>query len=204
MRMLYKNFIKVLFDVIFSLIVIIVLSPLYLFLILLLSISNKGTPFFTQERPGLNGKTFKVIKFKTMNDRKDSEGRLLPDEERLTRIGKIVRKFSLDELPQLFNIIKGNMSLIGPRPLLPEYLALYNDIQKHRHDVRPGMTGWAQVNGRNAISWKEKFEHDVWYVDHLSFWLDVKIFFITIKKVLMHEDINSRTSATMVKFNGSN
>lgn len=202
--MLYKNFIKVLFDVIFSLIVIIVLSPLYLFLILLLSISNKGTPFFTQERPGLNGKTFKVIKFKTMNDRKDSEGRLLPDEERLTRIGKIVRKFSLDELPQLFNIIKGNMSLIGPRPLLPEYLALYNDIQKHRHDVRPGMTGWAQVNGRNAISWKEKFEHDVWYVDHLSFWLDVKIFFITIKKVLMHEDINSRTSATMVKFNGSN
>jgi lipopolysaccharide/colanic/teichoic acid biosynthesis glycosyltransferase len=165
-------------------------------------IANKGNAFFFQTRPGKNEKLFKVIKFKTMNDRKDKAGNLLPDEKRLTVAGKIIRKTSLDEIPQLINIIKGDMSLIGPRPLLVDYLPLYNEIQKRRHEVKPGITGWAQVNGRNAISWEQKFAYDIWYVDNISFLLDVKIFFMTIRKVFTLEGINSTTAATMEKFTG--
>jgi lipopolysaccharide/colanic/teichoic acid biosynthesis glycosyltransferase len=171
--------------------------------ILLLLIVNRGNPFFFQSRPGKNEKIFKVIKFKTMNDRKNKDGNLLPDAQRLTATGKFIRKTSLDEIPQLLNVIKGDMSIIGPRPLLVEYLTLYNPTQKRRHEVKPGITGWAQVNGRNAISWEQKFDYDVWYVDHISFFLDVKIFFLTIRKVFISEGINSQTAATMEKFEGS-
>ena len=166
--------------------------------------NEKNGIFFVQERPGLKGRIFKMIKFKTMTDERDKEGNLLPDEKRLTRMGRFVRSISLDELPQLFNVLKGDMSLIGPRPLLPQYLPLYSEKQAKRHDVRPGITGWAQVNGRNAISWQRKFEYDVWYVDHLSFVLDMKILFLTIKKVFIREGINSSTSATMELFTGNN
>ncbi len=200
---MYKSFFKHSIDFTLALITFIVLSPIFLSATLLLSIANNGKAFFLQKRPGKNGKIFKVIKFKTMNDKKDKEGNLLPDEKRLTHVGKWIRKFSVDEIPQLLNVIAGHMSLIGPRPLLVEYLELYNDTQKRRHEVKPGITGWAQINGRNSISWKEKFKLDVWYVDNISFVLDIKIVFLTIKKVLISEGINSKTSATMEKFTGN-
>jgi lipopolysaccharide/colanic/teichoic acid biosynthesis glycosyltransferase len=168
----------------------------------LLSIANKGKPFFFQPRPGKNSKIFKVIKFKTMTDQKDALGNLLPDEQRLTPIGNFVRKTSLDEIPQLINVIKGDMSLVGPRPLLVEYLPLYNQTQQRRHEVKPGITGWAQINGRNAIGWDKKFEYDIWYVDHLSFSLDVWILWLTIKKVFKREGISQDGQATMEKFKG--
>lgn len=179
---------------------------LILFLITLwLHFANKGAgAFFTQERPGRNGKIFKVIKFKTMTDERDVNGDLLPDEQRLTKVGKLIRSTSVDELPQLINVLKGDMALIGPRPLLPQYLPLYNKEQARRHEVRPGITGWAQVNGRNAISWAKKFELDVWYVDHCSFILDLRIIVLTIKKVFVREGISSETSATMEPFTGNN
>lgn len=181
------------------------LFPILLLVTLGLHFANKGAgAFFLQERPGLHGKIFKVIKFKTMTDERDVEGNLLPDDKRLTKVGKFVRSTSIDELPQLINVLKGDMSFIGPRPLLPQYLPLYNKEQARRHEVRPGITGWAQVNGRNAISWTKKFELDVWYVDHCSFFLDLKIFFLTTKKVFVREGISSGTSVTMEPFTGNN
>jgi lipopolysaccharide/colanic/teichoic acid biosynthesis glycosyltransferase len=200
---LYKNFIKRILDVILSLIGLLLLSPILVIVIFLLAIANQGKPFFFQTRPGLNEKLFNIVKFKTMTDAKDTNGDLLPDAERMTAIGSFVRKTSLDELPQLINVLKGDMSLIGPRPLLPEYLPLYSEEQQKRHDVKPGITGWAQVHGRNAISWTAKFKLDVYYVAHLSFWLDVKVLFLTIKKVLVREGISSTTSTTMEKFKGN-
>ena len=200
---MYKYFFKRFLDFVLSLIGLIVLSPIFLFIALFLTIVNEGKPFFSHQRPGKNNKIFKIIKFKTMNDRKDSKGNLLPDADRLTAIGKFIRKTSLDEIPQLINVVKGDMSLIGPRPLLVEYLPLYNEEQKRRHEIRPGITGWAQVNGRNTLSWTEKFRMDVWYVDNMSFLLDMKILFLTIKKVFISEGISSRTNATMEKFEGN-
>jgi lipopolysaccharide/colanic/teichoic acid biosynthesis glycosyltransferase len=201
--MIYKNYLKPVFDFVFALLAFLILSPIFLIVWLILMIANHGKPFFLQFRPGKNAQLFKVIKFKTMNDRKDKEGNLLPDAKRLTAAGKVIRKTSLDEIPQLLNVIKGDMSLIGPRPLLVEYLPLYNDFQKRRHEVKPGITGWAQVNGRNAISWEQKFEYDVWYVDHLSFALDIRIFFLTIRKVFKSEGINQNGFATMPFFKGN-
>lgn len=201
---MYKHFIKRVFDFIVALVGLILLSPIFLFVMIGLFFANQGKPFFFQARPGRRGEIFKIVKFKTMNDKKDSNGNLLSDAERLTSIGAFVRKTSLDEIPQLINVLKGDMSLIGPRPLLPQYLALYNDEQKRRHEVKPGITGWAQVNGRNAISWKRKFELDVYYVDHISFALDVKIFFLTIKKVFVREGISQEGQATAEAFNGNN
>lgn len=200
---MYKHFFKWFFDFILSLTGFIILSPLFVVITIFLFFANSGKPFFTQPRPGKNAHIFKVIKFKTMNDKKDKNGNLLSDSERLTRIGEIVRKTSLDEIPQLLNVIKGDMSLIGPRPLLVEYLPLYNEEQARRHEVRPGITGWAQINGRNAISWKQKFEYDIWYVDHISLPLDIKIFKMTILKVFKSEGINSGTSVTIEKFTGN-
>ena len=185
--------------------VLVIIWPILLIMTLWLYFANRGAgAFFTQERPGQYGKIFKVIKFKTMTDERDENGDLLPDEKRLTKIGKFIRSTSVDELPQLFNVLKGDMSLIGPRPLLPQYLPLYSKEQARRHEVRPGITGWAQVNGRNAISWTKKFELDVWYVDHCSFLLDLKIIFLTVKKVFVREGISSDTSATMEPFIGNN
>jgi lipopolysaccharide/colanic/teichoic acid biosynthesis glycosyltransferase len=199
---MYKNFFKPSLDFTVALIVFLVLSPIFLITCILLIIVNNGKPFFIQTRPGLKEKPFDIIKFKSMNDRKDSDGNFLPDAQRLTKVGKWVRKLSLDEIPQLINVLKGDMSIVGPRPLLMEYLPLYNEEQKKRHEVKPGITGWAQVNGRNAISWEEKFKLDVWYVDYQSFKLDVKIIFKTAVKILKSEGINSTTSATMEKFKG--
>lgn len=200
---LYSRFFKRLIDFVLSLSAFIVLLPVFLVVTLLLAIANDGKPFFLQPRPGKDGHIFRVIKYKTMNDRRDERGDLLSDAERLTPIGAFVRKTSLDEIPQLLNVIKGDMSLIGPRPLLVEYLPLYNVIQGRRHEVRPGITGWAQVNGRNAISWEEKFRFDVWYVDNVSFLLDVKIIFMTIGKVFKSEGISAEGVATMERFRGS-
>lgn len=200
---LYRNFLKRIFDFIVSLIAFSLLLPLFILVTALLYIANQGSPFFVQPRPGKNGRIFKLVKFKTMNDKKDAAGNLLSDAERLTAIGSFIRKTSLDEIPQLINVIKGEMSLIGPRPLLVEYLPLYNDIQKRRHDVRPGITGWAQVNGRNAIGWQQKFELDVWYVDHVSFTLDCKIAFFTIMKVVKSEGVSQTGHVTMTKFQGN-
>jgi len=180
-----------------------VTSPVFIIIALLLLIVNRGNPFFIQPRPGKNGKIFRVIKFKTMYDRRDAEGDLLPDAERMTTVGKFVRKTSLDEMPQLLNVIKGDMSLIGPRPLLVEYLPLYSTEQARRHEVRPGITGWAQVNGRNAITWEKKFEYDVWYVDHVSFGLDLKILLMTIAKVFKREGISQDGHQTMERFKGN-
>ena len=201
---MYNYCLKRTIDLIFSLIVLILLSPILFFVTLILFITNHGTPFFVQSRPGLKGQVFRIIKFKTMNEHRDSNGNLLPDDQRLTTIGKFVRKTSLDEFPQLINVLKGDMSLIGPRPLLVQYLPLYSLRQARRHEVRPGISGWAQVNGRNTISWAKKFELDVWYVDHLSFSLDLKIIFLSIKKVIIREGICSSTSVTMEAFNGGN
>ena len=192
-------------DFIIALCVLAIIWPILAVIALWLHFANKGAgTFFLQERPGKNGKIFKVIKFKTMTDERDASGDLLPDEQRLTKVGKFVRSTSIDELPQLFNVLKGDMALIGPRPLLPQYLPLYSKEQARRHEVRPGITGWAQCHGRNAISWTKKFELDVWYVDHCSFLLDLKIIFLTIKKVLVKEGISSETSATMEPFTGNN
>lgn len=201
---MYKKIFKRSIDIIVSLLGLIILSPLLLIVTVVLVIANNGKPYFFQPRPGRNEEVFKVIKFKSMNDKKDVNGNLLPDSQRMTKAGSFVRKTSLDEIPQLINVLKGDMSLIGPRPLLVQYLPLYNPDQKRRHDVRPGITGWAQVNGRNAISWEQKFEYDVWYVDNISFSLDMKILFMTIKKIFVREGISSDTSATMEVFKGSN
>lgn len=200
---LYSNIIKPLLDSIIALAALLILSPVFIFLIVFLYLANDGKPFFLQPRPGRNGRIFRVIKFKTMNDKRGSDGQLLPDDVRLTPVGKFVRKTSLDEIPQLLNVLKGDMSLVGPRPLLVEYLPLYDETQRKRHDVRPGITGWAQVNGRNAISWNEKFAYDVWYVDNISFLLDVKILWMTLLKVVQSEGINSASSVTMEKFTGN-
>ncbi len=199
---MYRNFVKPLSDRFVAIIAFLLLFPVFLSVLILLSIANSGSPFFLQMRPGKNGKLFKIVKFKTMNDKKDFNGNLLSDEKRLTKTGAIVRKTSLDEIPQLLNVIIGQMSIVGPRPLLPSYLELYSSEQTRRHEVIPGITGWAQVNGRNAISWQEKFKLDVWYVDHQSFLLDIKIIFKTIKKVFISEGISSEGSATTVRFKG--
>ncbi len=202
--MIYKRYIKRIFDFILSLIGFIVISPIFIILLIWLTIVNKGAgALFFQERPGKDERIFKVIKFKTMTDERDASGNLLPDAQRLTKVGRFVRSTSLDEIPQLLNVIKGDMSLIGPRPLLVQYLPLYNDAQRRRHEVRPGITGWAQVNGRNAISWTQKFEYDVWYVDNISLSLDVKILVRTIMKVFKREGISSDTSSTMEAFRGN-
>ncbi|MBF6597929.1 MAG: sugar transferase [Fermentimonas sp.] len=201
---MYKRYIKRIFDFILSLIGFIVISPIFIILLIWLTIVNKGAgALFFQERPGKDERIFKVIKFKTMTDERDASGNLLPDAQRLTKVGRFVRSTSLDEIPQLLNVIKGDMSLIGPRPLLVQYLPLYNDAQRRRHEVRPGITGWAQVNGRNAISWTQKFEYDVWYVDNISLSLDVKILVRTIMKVFKREGISSDTSSTMEAFRGN-
>lgn len=202
---MYKFFLKRFLDFCISLIALIVISPILLVITIWLHFANKGAgAFFFQERPGKNAKIFKVIKFKTMTDERDSEGNLLPDEARLTKVGKFVRSTSIDELPQLVNVLKGDMALIGPRPLLVQYLPLYSKEQARRHEVRPGISGWAQCHGRNAISWTEKFKLDVWYVEHCTLWTDIKVIFITIRNVLMRKDINSSTAATMEAFNGHN
>jgi len=200
---MYRNFLKRWMDFLLALTAFIVFIPFFILLSILLFILNRGTPFFMQPRPGKGERIFKVIKFKTMNDRKDDRGNLLPDADRLTPFGKFVRKTSLDEIPQLLNVIKGDMSLIGPRPLLVQYLPLYNEFQRKRHSVRPGITGWAQVNGRNAISWEQKFEYDVWYVNNMSFLLDLKIFLLTVKKILKSEGISQQGHATAPAFSGT-
>ena len=231
---MYKNFFKRVLDFLISLFALIIMSPILLVVTVWLHFANKGAGaasppspspkgeetasggnkgwlrrflnpvIFTQERPGKDAKIFKVIKFKTMTDERDSEGNLLPDAQRLTKVGRFVRSTSIDELPQLINVLKGDMSLIGPRPLLPQYLPLYNKEQARRHEVRPGISGWAQCHGRNAISWTEKFKLDVWYVDHVSLWTDIKVLWITIMKVLKRADINNEATATMYPFDGTN
>lgn len=200
---MYKNFFKPTLDFLVALIGLLVLSPIFLIVMIALTIANNGKPFFFQRRPGKNEKIFNIIKFKTMNDKKDAEGNLLSDAQRLTPIGAFVRKTSLDEIPQLINVLKGDMSMIGPRPLLIQYLPLYSEQQQRRHEVRPGITGWAQVNGRNAISWTQKFEYDVWYVDNVSLTLDFKIALLTIQKIFKREGISSDTSVTMEAFKGN-
>lgn len=202
---MYKHFFKRVIDFTLSLLALLVIWPILLIIYIWLTIANKGAgALFYQERPGLHGKIFKVIKFKTMTDERDAEGNLLPDADRLTKVGRFVRSTSIDELPQLINVLKGDMALIGPRPLRVYYLPLYSKEQMRRHDVRPGITGWAQVNGRNNISWTEKFKLDVWYVDHLTMWLDLKIIFLTIKKVVCREEVNNDSAATMYPFDGTN
>lgn len=200
---MYKSFFKRLIDFFAAFIALLVISPIFLLLVLFLAVANDGKPFFVQKRPGKYGKIFSIIKFKTMNDRKDVNGNLLSDSERLTKVGLFVRKTSLDEIPQLINVVKGDMSLIGPRPLLVQYLPLYNDFQKKRHNVRPGITGWAQINGRNAIGWEQKFEYDVYYTNNLSLRLDSKIILLTIKKVFVSEGISQEGEATMEIFTGN-
>ncbi|MBF5026936.1 sugar transferase [Planobacterium oryzisoli] len=200
---MYKVFLKRIIDLVLASVGFVLLSPLFIFTTISLYLANNGKPFFFQTRPGKDGKLFRIIKFKTMTDKKDADGNLLPDAERLTSIGSFVRRTSLDEIPQLINVIKGDMSLIGPRPLLPQYLERYNDFQRRRNEVKPGITGWAQVNGRNTISWEKKFEYDVWYVDHISFLLDLKILFLTIKKVFIREGISQEGQATAEEFKGN-
>lgn len=201
---MYRHFFKRIFDFVLALLALVCLSPLLLVVAVWLHFANKGAgAFFLQERPGLHGKLFKIIKFKTMTDERAPDGTLLPDMQRLTRVGRFVRSTSIDELPQLVNVLKGDMALIGPRPLLPQYLPLYSPEQARRHDVRPGITGWAQCHGRNAISWAEKFKLDVWYVDHLSLKTDIRVIFTTIKRVFRREGINESGDATMEPFNGN-
>ena len=202
---MYKHFFKRVIDFTIALIVLLIIWPILLVVYIWLTIANKGAgALFLQERPGLHGKIFRVIKFKTMTDERDAEGNLLPDADRLTKVGRFVRSTSIDELPQLINVLKGDMALIGPRPLRVHYLPLYSKEQARRHDVRPGISGWAQCHGRNNISWTEKFKLDVWYLDNLSIKVDLQIIFITIKKVLMRSDVNNDEVATMYPFNGSN
>lgn len=204
LKSLYRKFFKSFFDFVIAFLGICILSPVLIIITIILTWTNKGKPFFFQLRPGLNGKLFKIYKFKTMNDKTDKEGKLLSDEERLTKIGIFIRKNSLDELLQLFNVLKGDISLVGPRPLIPEYLHLYSIEQAQRHNVKPGITGWAQVNGRNDISWKQKFELDVWYVYNVSFKLDLKILFLTLVKVIKRDGISKNGHVTTVGFNGNN
>lgn len=202
---MYRHFFKRFLDFWISLFLLICFSPVLLVVAVFLHFANKGTgAFFLQERPGKNGKIFRIVKFKTMTDERDAQGNLLPDEARLTRVGRIVRSTSLDELPQLFNVLKGDMALIGPRPLLPKYLPLYSEEQMRRHAVRPGISGWAQCHGRNSISWTEKFKLDVWYVDHLSLWVDIKVIYLTTLKVLQRDGITEEGQATMEAFDGHN
>ena len=201
---MYTTVIKPVFDIVISIIALIIISPVFLGIIVCLFILNSGQPFFYHSRPGKNGRLFKVIKFKTMNNDVDKRGVLLPDAARLTPFGRFIRKTSLDEIPQFINVVKGEMSIVGPRPLLVEYLTLYNDEQKKRHNVKPGITGWAQVNGRNTISWQKRFYFDIWYVENISFLLDLKIILLTFKKVFISEGISSSTHATMEKFTGNN
>lgn len=202
---MYRHFFKRFFDFWIAFVALLCISPILIVVTIWLHFANKGAgAFFLQERPGLNGKVFKIVKFKTMTDERGADGALLPDAERLTRVGRFVRSTSIDELPQLINVVKGDMSLIGPRPLLVQYLPLYSAEQARRHDVRPGITGWAQCHGRNAISWNEKFKLDVWYVDNLSLKIDLQIIFITIKKVLCRADISQAGEATIEPFNGNN
>jgi lipopolysaccharide/colanic/teichoic acid biosynthesis glycosyltransferase len=201
---MYKYFFKIIIDFLLALIGLLILSPLFVFIAIALAFQNKGTPFFTQTRPGKNQKAFKIIKFKTMTDEKDATGQLLPDINRITTLGKTIRKLSLDELPQLFNVIKGDMSLIGPRPLLFKYIPLFSKEQLRRHEVKPGITGWAQVNGRNSISWTRKFELDLEYVDKLSLTLDTKILYLTILKVVKSEGVNQSETRPMQPFDGKN
>lgn len=200
---MYKNYFKRVVDFTMALVALICLSPIFIIITIGLFFANQGHPFFLQSRPGKRERIFTIVKFKTMNDMKDDAGNLLSDAERLTKIGAFVRKTSLDEIPQLLNVIKGDMSLIGPRPLLTSYLPLYNEFQKRRHDVRPGITGWAQINGRNAISWKDKFEFDVFYVENVSFLLDLKIILTTVMNVIQSKDINQADHATISKFDGN-
>ncbi|RFS17231.1 sugar transferase [Emticicia sp. C21] len=200
---MYLKLVKPFLDFNLATLILLSLSPVLIIIIVLLSIANKGYPFFFQLRPGKDEKVFKLIKFKTMNDKRDEKGELLSDSERITKIGRIIRKTSLDEFPQLINVLKGDMSLIGPRPLLIDYLALYNQAQKKRHLIKPGITGWAQVNGRNNISWTQKFEYDIWYVENISLKLDLRIALLTLKKVLKSEGINSSPTTTMEKFTGN-
>lgn len=203
---MYRHFFKRILDIIASLIILVLLSPILVVISIWLHFANKGAGvFFYQQRPGFHGKLFSIIKFKSMTDEKDSEGNLLPNEQRITKIGALLRKTSLDELPQFINVLKGDMSMIGPRPLVIRYLDLYTPEQARRHDVRPGITGWAQVNGRNAISWTRKFELDVWYVDHVSLWLDLKIFYMTVVNILRRKDIDSNSGKVgAIGFNGHN
>ena len=201
---MYKDAIKPIFDFLAALIGLLLLSPIFLVVTIALYFANNGQPFFFQKRPGKNERIFSIIKFKSMNDKKDANGKLLPDKDRLTKAGSLVRKTSLDELPQLINVLKGDMSLVGPRPLRVHYLPLYTEAQKERHQVRPGITGWAQVNGRNTISWTQKLEYDVWYVENVSLWLDLKIILLTLKKVIARKDVNASSEITMEPFNGKN
>lgn len=201
---MYSRYFKRLIDLLVAVTMLITLSPIILSSFIGLAISNRGKVFFRQPRPGKNSTIFKILKFKTMNDRRNDNGHLLPDAERLTNLGRFIRSSSIDELPQLFNVLKGDMSLVGPRPLLVKYLERYNLEQARRHEVKPGITGWAQVNGRNAISWEDKFKLDVWYVDNISFFTDVRILWLTVKKVIKRTDISSKTAATMEEFKGSN
>ena len=202
---MYKNCLKRCVDCLLAICVLFIVWPFLLIVIIFLYFANKGAGvFFTQERPGRNAKIFRVIKFKTMTDERDKDGKLLPDEKRLTRVGRVVRSLSIDELPQLINVLMGDMAFVGPRPLLPKYLPLYSKEQFRRHEVRPGITGWAQINGRNNISWTKKFEYDVWYVDHLSLGLDLKILLLTVKKVFVREGISKEGEATTVPFDGTN
>lgn len=200
---MYKQYLKRIIDFTASLFGLILLSPIFIFITVGLFFANQGKPFFFQKRPGIHGKIFRIVKFKTMNDKSDAQGKLFPDADRLTPIGAFVRKTSLDEIPQLFNVLMGEMSLIGPRPLLPEYLNLYNEHQSRRNEVKPGITGWAQVNGRNTISWEQKFNYDVWYVDHYDFQLDIKILAMTVKKVFVSEGINQEGHVTSEEFKGN-
>jgi len=200
---MYQDYFKRIIDFTLALAGLLILLPVFFIVSIVLVIANQGKLFFLQSRPGREGDLFKIIKFRTMNDKRGSDGALLPDSSRLTTVGAFVRRTSLDELPQLLNVVKGDMSFVGPRPLLPEYLPLYSKEQARRHEVRPGITGWAQVNGRNAISWQQKFNLDTWYADHVSFWLDMKIMVLTIKKVIVKEGISSDTSVTMEKFTGN-
>ncbi|WP_303181076.1 sugar transferase [uncultured Butyricimonas sp.] len=202
---MYRNLGKRLIDLICAFCLLLIFIPFLLCVSLILLLVNRGAGiFFIQKRPGKDAKIFDVIKFKTMTDERDKEGKLLPDDKRLTRVGRVVRSLSIDELPQLINVLKGDMAFVGPRPLLPKYLPLYSEEQFRRHEVRPGITGWAQINGRNNISWTKKFEYDVWYVDHVSFWLDLKILFLTVKKVFVREGISKEGEATTIPFDGTN
>lgn len=200
---MYKSTIKPTLDFLVALIGLLLLSPIFLLVMIALAIANSGKPFFFQRRPGKGERIFTIVKFKTMNDKKDAQGNLLPDAQRLTTVGRLVRKTSLDEIPQLLNVLKGDMSFVGPRPLLPEYLPLYNETQRKRHEVKPGITGWAQVNGRNAISWEQKFDYDVWYVKNQSWAVDLKILFLTARKVVVSEGISQEGQATAEAFKGN-
>ena len=202
--MFYRNFIKRLIDFFAASTVLIVLFPLFIVITIIMAVVNNGKPFFFQTRPGKHERAFNVIKFKTMNDRRDPQGQLMPDKMRLTAAGQFLRRTSLDEIPQLINVIKGDMSLVGPRPLLFKYIPLYSETQRQRHEVRPGITGWAQVNGRNSISWTQKFDYDIYYIDNLSFFLDLRILFMTVGKVLKREGINQTEERPMMPFDGTN